>query len=291
MKWSIDCVVYQIFNQNNPKIFSPELTFWSFWFEEIRFIGNWLSFQVSMHFCQMGYYCNSIFSKKTLNSMKLNSTASYRWHNSLICLEDNLLTYFLNILDFLNLTKIKVHEKKRMNNIRIESETTISIISITETISLISTYMLKITCTIFAGKPTLLTGFFMPHIRDWIHNFQKVSVFQIDKNCYLWVYYTILFDFYLFWHYLYTFVGTTFQLLTIPYLAKGHWWGFKTRNVHMVFNPILKLCIHLRRNLFLCLTSIFLISVFQIDTNCNFIFICWWFLRSRSKEVNWRKLL
>ena len=141
-----------------------------------------------------------------------------------------------------------------MNNIRIESETTISIISITETILLISTYMLKITCTIFAGKPTLLTGFFMPHIRDWIHNFQKVSVFQIDKKLLfvgllqhlIW----LLLALALFRH----------HTIHVPHLAKGHWWGFKTRNVRMVFNPILKSCIHLRRNPFLCLTtSIFLI--------------------------------
>ena len=58
----------------------------------------------------------------------------------------------------------------------------------------------------------------------------KFSVFQMFEIVILWVYYTIPFGFSLFRH----FWDNTFQLLKLLRLGKDHWWGFSTRNAHMV---------------------------------------------------------
>ena len=66
----------------------------------------------------------------------------------------------------------------------------------------------------------------------------------------LFFFYTITFGLSLFRH----FWDTTFKLSKLLCLAKYHWWGFSTRNAHMVniVNSIdLKWCIHLSWSLFL----------------------------------------
>ena len=57
----------------------------------------------------------------------------------------------------------------------------------------------------------------------------KFSVLKLTEIVILWVYYTIPFGFSLIRH----FLDITFQLLLLC-LAKDHWWGFITRNAHMV---------------------------------------------------------
>ena len=58
----------------------------------------------------------------------------------------------------------------------------------------------------------------------------KFSVLKLYEIVILWVYYTIPFGFSLFGH---SFV-ITIQRFEVHCLTKDHWWGFSTRNVHMV---------------------------------------------------------
>ena len=55
---------------------------------------------------------------------------------------------------------------------------------------------------------------------------------EYPKRCahFLWVYYTIPFGFSCFRH----FWGITFKLVKLHCLAWVHWWGFSTRNAHIV---------------------------------------------------------
>ena len=62
-----------------------------------------------------------------------------------------------------------------------------------------------------------------------IRSVWRASNFSLIKIVILWVYYNIPFRFSLFWHFwsfLFNF-GTTC-------LAQDHWWGFSTRNAHIV---------------------------------------------------------
>ena len=62
--------------------------------------------------------------------------------------------------------------------------------------------------------------------------FESIQIFcvKIDWNYNLWVDYTIPFDFRLFRHFRHHFL----KFFEILCLDKDHWWGFSTRNAHMV---------------------------------------------------------
>ena len=64
----------------------------------------------------------------------------------------------------------------------------------------------------------------------WRLRASKFSVLKLIEIVILWVYYTIPFGLSLIW----PFWGITFQLFELLCVAKDHWRGFSTRNVHMI---------------------------------------------------------
>ena len=104
-------------------------------------------------------------------------------------------------------------------------------VNLSRSLYLYFNYLVSVT----AGGPASPRGHMKPSstvVFGWFVAFWEHQIFAFTKLIeivILWVYYTIPFGVSLIWHFL-----ENFQLLKPLCSAKDHWWGFITRNEHMV---------------------------------------------------------